>query len=115
MKKILSKIVLTSIFAQNIAGIFLGANSFEAFAVDKTLKTNNVISISALPEVAKDSRVVALERVFTKYNSPLVPLAQTYVDTADKYGIDWKLLPAISGLESSFGIHLMPGSHNAYG
>lgn len=115
MKKILSKIVLTAIFAQNIAGIFLGANNLQAYAVDKTPKTNTLISVSTLPEKVKDSRVIALEKVFAKYNSPLVPLAQTYVDTADKYGIDWKLLPAISGLESSFGVYLMPSSHNAYG
>jgi len=114
MKKTFSKIVLTAIFAQHIASIFIGANSFEVYAASKTPKTSNAIAISTLGRV-KDSRVMALEKVFAKYNSPLVPLAQTYVDTADKYGIDWKLLPAISGLESSFGVYLMPNSHNAYG
>lgn len=62
-----------------------------------------------------DMRGVAIEHIFKKYNSPLVGLGNTYVKYADKYGVDWKLLPSISGLESSFGIHLMPESYNGYG
>lgn len=62
-----------------------------------------------------DPRAKALKKVFEKYNSPLAEVAYAYVKYADVYNIDWKLLPAISGLESSYGIHLMPGSHNAYG
>lgn len=62
-----------------------------------------------------DIRVAALKRVFEKYDSPLVQVADSYVELADKNGIDWKLLPAISGLESSFGKRLMPNSYNAYG
>ncbi len=64
---------------------------------------------------ATDTRVVALENVFTKYNSPLKPYTKDYVKTADKYGVDWKLLPAISGLESTFGNALISGTYNAYG
>ncbi|MGE5042079.1 MAG: hypothetical protein ACM3IJ_04200 [Candidatus Levyibacteriota bacterium] len=63
----------------------------------------------------KDNRVIALEVVLSKYNSPLADYAKTYVDTADKYGIDWKLLPAISGVESTFGKALISGTFNAYG
>lgn len=62
-----------------------------------------------------DSRVLALERVFTKHNSPLAPFAKNYVETADKYELDWRLLPAIAGLESSFGNAQLKGSYNSYG
>lgn len=62
-----------------------------------------------------DMRVKALEGVFEKYHSPLVPYAASYVSYADQYGIDWKLLPAIAGLESSFGKAQLPGSYNSYG
>ncbi len=65
--------------------------------------------------VGDDMRVKALENVFSKYNSPLAPVASSYVGLADKNGVDWRLLPAISGLESSFGQRLMPNSYNAYG
>jgi hypothetical protein len=63
----------------------------------------------------KDKRVEALERVFENYNSPLAPYAEAYVKSADKYGVDWRLLPSIAGLESSFGKRMIPGTYNAYG
>lgn len=64
---------------------------------------------------SKDLRVQALQNVFDRYNSPLSEYASSYVQTADVYGIDWKLLPAIAGLESGFGRAMIHGSHNAYG
>ena len=64
---------------------------------------------------ALDVRTKAVRNIFKKYNSPLVDQAQFYVKYGDEYGVDWKLLPAISGLESSFGVYLMPGSYNGYG
>lgn len=71
--------------------------------------------ITSLTSAGTDLRVKALENIFTKYNSPLVPYAKDYVLYADKYGIDWKLLPSIAGIESTFGRYMIPGSHNAYG
>ena len=62
-----------------------------------------------------DLRVQALKNIFAKHNSPLVDSAEFYVQTADKYGIDWKLLPAIAGLESTFGKAMIDETHNAYG
>ena len=66
-------------------------------------------------KTVEDIRVTALQNIFTKYNSPLFPYAKAYVVLADKYGVDWKLLPSIAGLESSFGKALLSGTHNAYG
>ncbi|OGH12725.1 MAG: hypothetical protein A2776_00340 [Candidatus Levybacteria bacterium RIFCSPHIGHO2_01_FULL_40_10] len=63
----------------------------------------------------QDKKIRAVENIFKKYDSPLVDEASNYVKYAEEYGVDWRLLPAIAGLESSFGKHLMPGSHNAYG
>ena len=62
-----------------------------------------------------DTRTKAVRNVFRKYNSPLVDQAVFYVKYADEFGVDWKLLPSIAGLESTFGRFLMPGSYNAYG
>ena len=64
---------------------------------------------------SRDMRVKALENVFESYNSPLTPHAAFYIETADKYKVDWRLLPSIAGLESSFGKRQMPNSHNSYG
>ena len=42
-------------------------------------------------------------------------LAGFLVETAEKYGLDYRLLPAISGVESSFGRAIPVNSYNAYG
>lgn len=100
MKKFITLLALTLVFF---------ATPAELISVTKSLDTD----ISKVK--SSDKRVKALENVFEKYNSPLKPYAAFYVEAADKYGIDWKLLPSIAGLESSFGKRQMPGSHNSYG
>lgn len=65
--------------------------------------------------IKQNQRALQLEAFLQKYNSPLAPYAQNFVDMADKYGIDWKLVPAITGVESTFGKHIPYNSYNAYG
>jgi hypothetical protein len=62
-----------------------------------------------------DNRVEKLVAFLEEYDSPLVPYAQDFVEAADKYQIDWKLLPAITGVESTFGKQIPFNSYNAYG
>lgn len=52
---------------------------------------------------------------YLKYrNSPLQYHAQDFIDAAKKYDLDWKMLPAIAGVESTFG-KFIPGGYNAWG
>lgn len=62
-----------------------------------------------------DFRVERLERFFGRYNSPLTPYAHDFVELADKYYLDYRLVPAISGVESTFGKRIPYKSYNAYG
>lgn len=61
-----------------------------------------------------DPRVLVLRKYFAKFNSPLADHAQDFIDAADTYGLDWKLVPAISGVESTFG-KAIPGGYNGWG
>jgi hypothetical protein len=63
----------------------------------------------------RDYRVKTLENFFQKYNSPLKDYAYDFVSEADKNNIDWRLVPAIAGVESSFGKRIPKNSYNAYG
>ncbi len=94
--------------------LLITAIAFGTFVPTANAATNtqdtNVLAINT-----QDLRVQALENVLSKYGSPLAPYAAFYVETADKYEMDWRLLPAIAGLESSFGLRQMPGSYNSYG
>jgi hypothetical protein len=62
-----------------------------------------------------DYRVENLRNFFEKFNSPLTPYAGDFVSYADANGLDYRLLPAISGVESTFGKFIPKGSYNAYG
>lgn len=64
---------------------------------------------------ATDSRVRILREYLEKYNSPLSLSAGTFVKTADKYSLDWKLVAAISGVESTFGREIPYESFNGWG
>lgn len=64
---------------------------------------------------AKENRVVVLKAYLEQYNSPLAEHAQTFIDEADKNNLDWKLVAAISGVESYFGQMIPPSSYNGWG
>ena len=49
------------------------------------------------------------------YGSPMAGLGSVYVAAGKKYGVDPRLVAAISGAESSFGKHVPGGTHNAWG
>ncbi|MBI2613376.1 MAG: glucosaminidase domain-containing protein [Candidatus Levybacteria bacterium] len=74
-------------------------------------------SAALLKPVAKepDSRVKILREYLGQYDSPLQPYAQDFVEIADKYGLDWKLVAAISGVESTFGKQIPYQSFNGWG
>ena len=69
--------------------------------------------LSSCPTV--DPRVTKLHAYLEKNKSPLTDYADEFVKYADKYELDWRLLPAISGVESTFGKHIPFNSYNAYG
>jgi len=73
-----------------------------------TLKSEVVIAV-------EDHREKILENYLNELNSPLAPHAKTFIESADKYNLDWKLLVSISGLESGYGKHQPLNSHNGWG
>ena len=74
-----------------------------------------LLAINSTEIQDSDKRIVALQNIFRKHNSPLIQYAKDYVFYADKYNLDWRLLPSIAGLESYFGTYLISGTYNAYG
>ncbi len=78
-------------------------------------KENQNIKLVHSIESKKIDRAKALELFFIKRKSPLVPHAQKFVETADKYSLDYRLLVAISCIESSCGKFMPQNSYNAWG
>jgi hypothetical protein len=66
-------------------------------------------------EYIKLDRAENLRVFFRKYNSVLEHEAEVFVEVADEYGLDYRLLPAIAGIESTFCKQIIPGTYNCYG
>jgi hypothetical protein len=65
--------------------------------------------------ITTDTRVIALNRFLTDYDSPMAPYAEAFVVSADDAGIDWRLVASISGVESAFGRLIPYNSNNGWG
>ncbi len=61
-----------------------------------------------------DKKAEILSAYLAKFDSPMQYSAQDFIDAAKEYDLDWKMLPAIAGVESTFG-KFIPGGYNAYG
>jgi hypothetical protein len=78
-----------------------------------------LIYISAVParayETGSDFRVDNLRNYLESQRSPLAEYSEDFVAYADEYDLDYRLVPAITGVESTFGKRIPAGSYNAYG
>jgi hypothetical protein len=62
-----------------------------------------------------DARIEIVRQYLAYYNSPIESYAGALVETADKYGLDYRLLPAIAQQESNLCKIIPPESHNCWG
>jgi hypothetical protein len=63
----------------------------------------------------KDARVAKLRAYLETHASPLADEAEHFVAEADRLGLDWKLVAAIAGVESTFGKFIPRNSYNGWG
>lgn len=133
---IAKKLIFIAIFF-TITPIAILASSLSLISIRKSSietspKNTNLIKIpqpgvqvyAALPEdpsqisekiVADDARVSLVSQYLKRYNSPLAPHAEFLVKTADKYGLDYRLLTAIAQQESNLCKRIPPESYNCWG
>jgi len=84
-------------------------------AQEKASASSANIKTSLNLKGGSDYRVKVLKAYLSKHDSPLTDNAKDFVDYADKYNLDWKLVAAISGVESTFGKAIPPDSYNGWG
>lgn len=75
---------------------------------------NNFPSVSASIETA-DARPQIIRNYLLKYKSPLVGLEEYIVKKSDEYGIDFRLIVAISQQESNLCKIIPPDTYNCWG
>ena len=96
---------------------------FYLFEAESASATSFVVSSSASikKEIEEENqensnlKIVKLTFYLKKHNSPLENYAGVIIRKAEKYNLDWRLVTAISGVESTFGKRIPFGSYNAYG
>lgn len=62
-----------------------------------------------------DGRAKIIEDFFKAYKSPLADYGSHFIQVADKYQLDWKLLPSIAMQESNGGKKVINNSFNPFG
>jgi hypothetical protein len=62
-----------------------------------------------------DARTEIVKKYLSKYDSPLTPFASYIVEIADKYHIDFRLLPSIAQQESNLCKVIPSKSYNCWG
>ncbi len=105
MNKLILYILITAIL------VFTGTVRVNA----QTLSDHSASLKSEGEDFGFDYRVENLRIFLEKYNSPLSEYAEDFVVYADENGLDYRLVPSISGVESTFGKNIPANSYNAYG
>ncbi|KKP80603.1 MAG: hypothetical protein UR81_C0022G0010 [Candidatus Levybacteria bacterium GW2011_GWB1_35_5] len=122
-------ILLTSFFFLTPLTLIL---SFTYLYFISYQKSSPILSLEKAPKVAYaalpnrneaillktkdvDARVEAVEDFLSYYKSALTPFADEIVAAADKYSLDYRLLPAIAMQESTLCKKAPKGSHNCWG
>ena len=82
---------------------------------DSPKQSPSSVAFEAKITAKKDDRAKLLKKFLSEKNSPMARDAEKLVKIADKYNLDWKLLPAIAGVESHYGQAVPSGSYNPYG
>lgn len=111
----------TSIFSLIFASLFLVYLSrpkiitpvSQNFNLYAALPTNQTEVTSEIDFI--DARGKIVENFFKNYKTPLSEYASTFIQVADKYKLDYRLLPAISMQESNGGKRVINNSHNPFG
>ena len=88
--------------------------SLQVFEVGIAMASEDEAGRGEIVSKKLDSEALILQKYLAQFNSPMQYHAQDFIDAAKQYNLDWKLLPAIAGVESTFGKQI-PGGYNAYG
>lgn len=85
-----------------------------AYALEKEAGATASLS-GSFNDMLIDERLTQLSNYLVAVNSPMAASAIHFIREADRLNLDWKLVAAISGVESNFGIHIPQNSYNAWG
>jgi len=114
-------------FASASFALLFSASSLAISSSDDALAASTIgsqIFISPPPSednvlgestVTPEARPIILRKFLESYHSPLTKYSDFILEVSEKYQLDWRLLTAISGAESTFAQKIIEGCNNAWG
>ncbi len=106
MKNIILTLLVVLLLFTQVGGAMASIDQAGASAV---LATTDIVNDGY------DYRVFILKSYLEQKQSPLANEVDTFIAVADTYGLDWRFIPAITGVESGFAKRMPFNSYNAYG
>jgi len=79
-------------------GVFCAGVVFLPIAMSPTQSAG-----TTRPDYRNDARLESLRRFFHQGACPVEAVAEVFLETADAYDLDWRLLPSLSFVESAGG------------
>lgn len=119
VKNTLNSFILLPLLLGNISAPALVPNTDAS--VDDSSKTSFNLNLEIFDhnkDASKvDERAEKIDAYFSKWDLPLAGYGAKMVAAADKYGLDWRILPALAMLETTGGKNLCGtgGNKNAFG
>lgn len=100
---LISLLAASPVRAQLIAGSSAAVTNINPISSSRIQPSDTAIKRKALYETLK------------RYDSPLINEVDSFIEACMTYNLDCYLLPSITGVESTFGKFLLPGTHNPFG
>ena len=97
--------IVGNLFPRELGAVNETVNDSATLIADSNLTANKI----------KQFKIKNINRFLAFYNSPLTQYSEVFVTEAEKNNLDYRLLVAISGVESTFGKAIPTGSYNAWG
>ena len=99
-----------------LLGLFFFLNFSSVKQINAKVEVSSSANLKRMAvEEFSDYRVLTLKNYLVKHRSPLSYYSKDIVFYADYYNLDWRLVPAIAGVESTFGKNIPTKSYNAFG
>ncbi len=109
----ITTLIFSTIFAFYLANPKIVKPSIQSFKLYAALPKSGS-SISDEIEVS-DGRAKIVEDFFSERQSPLSAYSKNFIEVADKYSLNWRLLPSIAMQESNGGKKVIAESFNPFG
>lgn len=102
--------ILRSFIIVPLVATTVSMSAFTASVTDAVNQTKAVVVEQQAPsaeelalQVEREVKAAKINAYFTKYNMPLAGSGMDMVLAAEKYGLDWRMIPAIAIRESTGG------------